>query len=113
MTRPKDEMESQVVSSESDISHPILVSLSRNNNFQGHARRFPALTAPESEFPVIFRSKLDPLTSAWRQPRETRGTSDGCLSSPETNFKVGLLLLFLMQLFFHICFCHLLCELPL
>ena len=32
MTRPKDEMGSQMVSSESDISHPILVYLSRNND---------------------------------------------------------------------------------
>ena len=57
MTRPKDEMGSQIVSSESDISHPILVYLSRNNNFQAQARHFPALTAPEPEFPVIFGSK--------------------------------------------------------
>ena len=54
MTRPKDEMGSQIVSSESDISYPILVYLSRNNNSQAQARRFPALTAPEPEFPVIF-----------------------------------------------------------
>ena len=33
-----------------------------------------------------------------RQPRETRWTSDGRLSSPETNLKVGLLPLFFMQL---------------
>ena len=57
MTRPKDEMGSQIVSSESDISHPILVYLSRNNNCQAQARCFPALTAPEHEFPVIFGSK--------------------------------------------------------
>ena len=57
MTRPKDEMGFQIVSSESDISHPILVYLSRNNNFQAQARRFPPLTAPEPEFPVIFESK--------------------------------------------------------
>ena len=56
-----------IVSSESDISHPILVYRSRNNNSQAQARRFPALTAPEPEFPVIFGSKWDPLTSAWRQ----------------------------------------------
>ena len=67
MTRPKDEMGSQIVSSEFDISHPILVYLSRNNNSQAQARRFPALTAPEPEFPVIFGSKWDPLTSGWRQ----------------------------------------------
>ena len=67
MTRPKDEMGSQIVSSESDISHPIFVYRSRNNNSQAQARRFPALTAPEPEFPVISGSKWDPLTSAWRQ----------------------------------------------
>ena len=57
MTRPKDEMGSQIVSSESDISHPILVYLSQNNNCQAEARRFPALTPPEPEFVVIFGSK--------------------------------------------------------
>ena len=67
MTRPKDEMGSQIVSSESDISHPILVYQSWNNNSQAQARRFPALTAPEPEFLVIFGSKWDPLTSAWCQ----------------------------------------------
>ena len=67
MTRPKNEMGSQIVSSESNTSHPILVYLSRNNNSQAQARRFPALTAPEPEFPVIFGSKWDPLTSVWRQ----------------------------------------------
>ena len=69
MTRPKDEMGSQIVSFESDISQvsPILVYLSRNNNSQAQARRFPALTAPEPEFSVNFGSKWDPLTSAWRQ----------------------------------------------
>ena len=69
MTRPKDEMGSQIVSSESDISHSILVHVSRNNNSQAQARSFPALTALEPEFSVIFGSKWpwDPLTSAWRQ----------------------------------------------
>ena len=57
---------SQIVSSESDRPHPILVYLSRNHNSQAQARRFPALTAPEHEFPVIFGTKWDPLTSAWR-----------------------------------------------
>ena len=56
-TRPKDEMGSQIVFSESDISYPILVYLSRNSNSQAQARRFPALKAPEPEFPVIFGSK--------------------------------------------------------
>ena len=57
MTRPNGKMGSQIVSSESGISHPILVYLSRNNDCQAQARRFPALTAPEPEFPVIFGSK--------------------------------------------------------
>ena len=56
-TRPKDKMGSQIVSSESDKSHPILVYLSRNNNSKAPARRFPALTAPEPEFSVIFGSQ--------------------------------------------------------
>ena len=34
MTQPKDEMGSQIVSSESDISHLIFVYRSRNNNSQ-------------------------------------------------------------------------------
>ena len=67
MTRPKDKMGSQIVSSESDISHPILVFLSRNSNSQAQARRFPVLAALQPEFPVIFGSKWDPLTSAWCQ----------------------------------------------
>ena len=67
MTRPKDEMGSQIVFSEFDIFHPILVYLSWNNNTQAQGRRFPALRAPEPEFPVIFGSKWDPLTRAWRQ----------------------------------------------
>ena len=71
-------MGSQIVSSESDISHPILVYRSWNNNSQAHARRFPALTAPELEFPVIFGSKWDPLTSVWRQ-----GGGGGGGASPE------------------------------
>ena len=59
MARLTDEMGSQIVSSESDISYSILGHgyLSQNNNSQAQARRFPALTAPEPEFPVIFGSK--------------------------------------------------------
>ena len=56
-TRPEDEMGSQTVYSESDISHPILAYRSWNNNTQAQARRFPALTALEPEFSVIFGSK--------------------------------------------------------
>ena len=94
----KTKWDLKIVSSESDVSHLILVCLSLNNNSQAQARRFLALTAPELEFLVILGSKWDPLTSAWRQPRETRWTSDGRLSSPETNLKVGLSPLFFMQL---------------
>ena len=99
--RPEDEMGSQIISSESDISHPILVHLSRNNNSQAQARLFPALTAPEPEFPVIFGSCI-PLTTACRQGGASPESFDelptgGRLSSPETNLKVGLLPLFFMQ----------------
>ena len=72
-----------------------------------------------------FRSFTDPSEIRWhrrgtrealgrRQLRGTRWTSDGRLSSPETNLKVGLLPLFFMQLLLsHNSFCHLWCELPL
>ena len=91
--------------------------LSRNNNSQAQARRFPALTAPEPEFPVIFGSKWDPLTSAWRQ--------GGASSERVANLRTGVsplqkriwMLDFYhcssCNFFFHICFCHLWCELPL
>ena len=102
MTRPKDEMGSQMVSSEPDISNPILVFLSRNSNSQDQARRFPALAAPQPEFPVIFGYKWDPLTSAWRQggasPERLAEFFDGHLSSPETNLKMGLIPLLFMEL---------------
>ena len=80
LTRPKDEMGSQIVSSESDVSHPILVYLSQNNNSRAQARSFPALTAPEPEIPVIFGSKWDLLTNAWRQ----EGTRPGRLAELPT-----------------------------
>ena len=120
MTRPKDEMGSQIVSFESDVSHPILVYLSRNNNSsQAQARRSPALalTAPEPEFPVNFGSKWDPLTSAWR-----RG---GASSERQAELPTGVSPLqkriwkryfyhcSSCNFFFHIGFCHLWCELPL
>ena len=46
-----------------------------------------------------MRSADEYVTLGRRQPRETRFTSDGRLSSPETNSKVGRLPLFFMQLF--------------
>ena len=61
---------------EFDIFHRLLVYLSRNNNTQAQARRFPALTAPEPEFPVIFRIQVrsadECVAPGRRQPRETR-----------------------------------------
>ena len=53
MTRPKDEMGSQIVSCECDISHPILLFLSRNNNSQAQARRFPPLAALQPEWAIF------------------------------------------------------------
>ena len=116
MTRPKDEMESQIVSSESDISHPILVYLSRNNNSQAQARLFPALTALEPEFPVIFGSKWDPLTGAWRQggasPERHAELPTG-VSLQKRIWKWDFYHCSSCNFFFHIWFCHLWCELPL
>ena len=117
MTRPKDEMGSQIVSSESDISHPILVYLSRNNNSQAQARRFPALTAPEPQFPVIFGSKWAPLTSAWRQggasPERVANLRTGVSPLQKRIWKWDFYHCSSCNFFFHICFCHLWCELPL
>ena len=117
MTRPKDEMGSQTVSSESDISHPILVFRSRNNNSQAQAWRFPALTAPEPEFSVIFGSKWDPLTSAWRQggasPERLTELPTGVSPLQKRIRKWDFYHGFSCNFFFHIRFCHLWCELPL
>ena len=102
MTRPKDEMGSQIVSSEPDISHPILVFLSRNSNSQAQARRFPSSGSSaawiSSHFRIQVGSADECVAPGRRQPWETRWTSDGRLSSPETNLKVGLLPLLFMQL---------------
>ena len=84
MTRPKDEMGSKIVSFESDISHPMLVYLSQNNNSQAQARRFPALTAPEPEFSVVFGSKWDPLTR--------RGAREAPVPRDSLNFRRSSLL---------------------
>ena len=121
MTRPKDEIGSQIVSSESDISHPILVCRSRNNDSQAQARRFPALTAPEPEFPVTFGSKWDPLTSAWRQGGGGGGASPERLAELPTSVsplqkqisKRDFYHCSSCNFFFHICFCNLWRELPL
>ena len=45
-----------------------------------------------------MRSADECVAPGRHQPRETRWASDGRLSSPETNLKVGLLPLFFMQL---------------
>ena len=51
-----------------------------------------------SHFRIQVRSADECVAPERRQPRGTRWTSDGRLSSPETNLKVGLLPLFFMQL---------------
>ena len=51
-----------------------------------------------SHFRIEVRSADECVAPGRRQSRETRWTSDGRLSSPETNLKVGLLPLFFMQL---------------
>ena len=99
------------------VAHPILVYLSRNNNSQAQARRFPALTAPAPKFPVIFGSKWDPLTSAWRQG----GASPERLVELPTDvsplqkriWKWDFYHCSSCNFFFYICFCYLWCELPL
>ena len=99
MTRPKDEMGSQIVSSESDISHPILVYRSRNNNSSSTLSSSDSFGAwIFSHFRIQVGSADECVASGGRKPRETRWTSDERLSSPETNLKVGLLPLFSMQL---------------
>ena len=115
MTRPKDEMGSQIVFFEFDIFHPILVYLSRSNNTQAQGRRFPALRAPEPEFPVTFGSKWDPLTSAWRQggasPERLAELPTGVSPLQKRIWKWDFYHCSSCNFFFHICFCHLWCEL--
>ena len=117
LTRPKDEMGSQIVSSEYDVSHPILVYLSQNNNSRAQARSFPALTAPEPDFPVIFGSKWDLLTNAWRQegtrPERLAELPTGVSPLQKRIWKWDFYHCSSCNFFFHICFCHLWCELPL
>ena len=55
-------MGSQIVSSESNISHPILVYLSRNNNSQAQARRFQLWQLRS----LNFQSFSDPSGICWR-----------------------------------------------
>ena len=101
MTRPKYEMGSQTVSSESDISSD--TSLSKSE--QQLPSSSPTLSSSDSSGAWIFshfriqvRSADECVAPGRRQFRETRWTSDGRLSSPETNLKIGLLPLFFMQL---------------
>ena len=116
MTRPKDEMGSQIVSFESNISHPILVYVNRNNNFQAQARRFLAVTSPEPEFPVIFGFKWDPQTSAWRQggasPERLTQLPTGVSPLQKRIWKWHFYHCSSCNFFFHICFCHLWCNFP-
>ena len=51
-----------------------------------------------SHFRIQVGSADECVVPGRRQPQETRWTSDGRLSSPETNLKVGRLPLFFMQL---------------
>ena len=51
-----------------------------------------------SHFRIQVRSADECVAPGRRQPQETRWTTDGRLSSPETNLKVGLSPLFFMQL---------------
>ena len=108
-------MGSQIVFSEFDIFHLILVYLSRNNNTQAQGRRFPALRAPEPGFPVIFGSKWDPLTSAWRQggasPERLAELPTGVSPLQKRIWKWDFYHYSSCNFFFHICFCHLWCEL--
>ena len=117
MTWPKDEMGSQIVCSEPDLSHLILVYLRRNNNSQAQARRFPALTAPEPEFLVIFGSQWNPLASAWRQggasPERLTERPTGVSPLQKRIWKRDFYHCSSCNFFFHMCFCHLWCELPL
>ena len=100
-----------------DVSHLILVYLSRNNNSQAQARGFPALTAPEPEFSVIFGSKWDPLTSALRQGGVSSvrlaELSTGVSPLQERIWKGDFYHCSSCNIFFHISFCQSWCELPL
>ena len=103
MTRPKDEMGSQIVSSQSDIPHPILVYLSRSEQQLPSSSSMPSSSDSSgawisSHFRIQVRSADECLAPGRRQYRETRWTSDGPLSSPEMNLKAGLLPLFFIQL---------------
>ena len=107
-------MGSQTVSSESDIFHLILVYRSRNNNSG------PKLSSSDSSgarISVIFGSKWDPLTTAWRQggtsPERLAELPTGVSPLQKRIWKWDFYHCFSCNFFFHICFCHLWCELPL
>ena len=101
MTLPKDEMGYQIVSSESNISSDTLLSKSK----QQLPSSIPTLSGSNSSrawIPSLFRIQVgsadDCVAPGRRHPRHSHWTSEGRLSSPETNLKVGLLPLFFMQL---------------
>ena len=76
MTRPKDEMGSQIVSSESGISHPILIYLSQNNNSQAQVDAFQLWQLRS----LNFQSFSDPSEICWR----VRGASPDRLAELST-----------------------------
>ena len=69
------------------------------------------------ECPVIFGSKWDPLTSAWRQgganPKRLAELPTGVSPLQKRIWKWDFYHCSSCNFFFHICFCHLWCELPL
>ena len=80
MTRPKDEMGSQIISSESDICHSILVYLSRNNKLDiFQLWRLRSLN---------FQSFSDPSEIRWR----VRGAREAPASRDSQNFRRASLL---------------------
>ena len=105
MTRPKDEMGSQIVPSESDISPRCSSDTYLSKSEQQLPSSSSTLSSSDSAGAWIFNhfqiqmEYADECVAPGRhQPQETCWTSDRRLSSPETNLKVGLLPLVLMQL---------------
>ena len=105
MTRAKDEMGSQIVPSESDISPRCSSDTCLSKSEQQLPSSSSTLSSSDSSgawisshFRIQVGSADECVAPGRRQPRETRWTFDRRLSSPETNLKVGLLPLFFMQL---------------
>ena len=116
MTRPKDEMGSQSVSSESDISHPILVYLSRKTTPKLKLDAFQLWQLRS----LNFQSFLDPGEIRWRvrgareapAPRDSLNFRRASLLS-RNEFESGTFTIVLHATSSFTCFCHLWCELPL